>query len=32
MELKLSLYDLIPGLQETDIRAAKQNFISWFSI
>lgn len=33
-ELKLSLYDLIPGSQEADIRAdreRKQNFNSWFS-
>lgn len=31
-ELKLSLYDLITGSQEADIRAGKQNFMSWFSI
>lgn len=32
MELKLSLYDLISGSQEADIRDGKQNFISRFSI
>ena len=30
-ELKLNLYDLIPGSQQADIRAGKQNSLSCIS-